>query len=105
MLDATLAAASDFGRRPVADERKTGSPFAVGRTSVHVGILIPITGCVVLTDPRPAGIVVVAGAVWGLPVPFAEESGLNEPYGGSPSRPMAASTLPRGTLPPPLEKA
>jgi hypothetical protein len=105
VLDATLAAASDFGRRPVADELKTDGSFAVSRTSVHVGILIPIAGCVVLTDPRPTGIVVVAGAVWGLPVPFAEESGLDEPYGGPSTRPTAASTLPRGTSPPPLEKA
>lgn len=62
-------------------ELVTDGPFAVSRNPGYVGDLVLMVGYVTLTDSRLAGIVAVAGSIWFVLAPVAEESWLEKQYG------------------------
>ncbi len=73
-----------IGRRAalgLTSELVTRGPYAVSRNPGYVGDLILMTGYVILTDSRLAGLVAIAGALWFLLAPFTEERWLEEQYG------------------------
>ena len=62
-------------------ELVTEGPFVVSRNPGYVGDLILMTGYVILTDSRLAGLLAVGAALWFVLAPFAEEPWLEEQYG------------------------
>lgn len=62
-------------------ELVTDGPYALSRNPGYVGDIVLMAGYVVLTDSRFAALVAVAGAVWFLLAPFAEEPWLERQHG------------------------
>lgn len=64
-------------------ELVTGGPYAVSRNPGYVGDLALMGGYVILHDSTLAALLAVAGAVWFLLAPFAEEPWLERQYGAA----------------------
>lgn len=73
-----------LGRRAapgLGDELITGGPYAWSRNPGYVGGLMLLAGHVILTDSRLAGIIALAGGLWFVIAPLAEEPWLEKSYG------------------------
>lgn len=64
-------------------ELVTGGPYAVSRNPGYLGDLTLMVGYTILSDSRLAAVLALAGAVWFLLAPFAEEPWLERQYGGA----------------------
>jgi len=73
-----------IGRRAalgLTDELVTDGPYSVSRTPAYVGDLTMLVGYTVLSDSRLVGVLALAGALWFLLAPYAEEPWLETHYG------------------------
>lgn len=59
----------------------TETPYAWSRNPGYLGDLVLMLGYTILTDSRLAGIVALAGSLWFILAPVAEEPWLEETYG------------------------
>jgi protein-S-isoprenylcysteine O-methyltransferase Ste14 len=65
----------------LVDELATDGPYALCRNPAYVGDLTMLGGYTVLSDSQLVGVLALAGAVWYVAAPHAEEPWLEAQYG------------------------